>query len=103
MEVKTVDKPTFTTDQLIPSSIASKRFGKIRKKAQSSPQYITDNGVVDTVVMGYSQFERMYQRLQELEEKEEARLLEARIERLENHPETAVSWRKVRRTGRSDE
>jgi len=53
--------------------------------------------------MGYDQFEKMYQRLYELEEKEEARILEARIERLEKYPETAIPWRKVRRTGRIDE
>lgn len=102
MVIKAVDKPSFTTDQLIPSSVASKSFGKIRKQAQISPQYITDNGIVDTVVLGYAQFEKMYGRLRELEEKEEARLLEERIERLEKHPETAISWRKMRRTGRND-
>ncbi|RIV18029.1 type II toxin-antitoxin system Phd/YefM family antitoxin [Alicyclobacillaceae bacterium I2511] len=103
MVTKIVDKPTFTRDQLIPSAVASKNFGKVRKLAQSSPQYITDNGVVDTVVMGYEQFESMYQRLRELEEREEARLLESRLERLEKNPETAVPWRKVQRTGRTDE
>lgn len=102
MVTKVVDKPTFTRDQLIPSAVASKNFGKIRKQAQLSPQYITDNGVVDTVVMGYEQFESMYQRLRELEEREEARLLESRIERLEKNPETAVPWRKVQRTSRTD-
>lgn len=98
-----MDKPRFTRDQLIPSSVASKNFGAVRKQAQSNPQFISDNGVVDTVVMGYDQFEQMYQRLRELEEKEEARILEARINRLEKHPEKAIPWRKVQRTGRTDE
>lgn len=102
MVTKVVDKPTFTRDQLIPSAVASKNFGKIRKQAQVSPQYITDNGVVNTVVMGYEQFESMYQRLRELEDREEARLLENRMERLEKNPETTVPWRKVQRTGGSD-
>lgn len=100
---KTMDKPSFTRDQLVPSSIASKNFGKVRKQARQIPQFISENGVVDTVVMGYDQFEKMYQRLYELEEKEEARILESRIEHLEKHPETAIPWRKVRRTGRTDE
>lgn len=99
----TLDKPHFTRDQLVPSSVASKSFGAIRKRARDNPQFISDNGVVDTVVMGYDQYERMYQRLRELEEREEARVLEERIERLELHPETAIPWRGVRRTGRSDE
>lgn len=97
-----MEKPSFTRDQLIPSSVASKNFGKVRRQAQKIPQFISDNGVVDTVVMGYNQFETMYRRLHELEEKEETRVLEARIERLELYPETAVPWRKIRRTKRSD-
>lgn len=97
-----MNKPTFTRDQLIPSSIASKNFGKVRKQARDIPQFISENGIVDTVVMGYDQFESMYQRLRELEEREEVRIFEARIERLETHPETAIPWRKVRRTERTD-
>lgn len=98
-----MDKPHFTRDQLIPSSVASKNFGKVRKRAKEVPQFISENGVVDTVVIDYDQYERMYQRLRELEEKEEARILEARIKRLEENPETAIPWRKVKRTGRTDE
>lgn len=103
MVAKSMDKPTFTTDQLIPSSVASKNFGKIRKQAQVSPQYISDNGIVDTVILGYDQFEDMYRRLREFEEREESRILEFRMKRLEEHPETAIPWRKVKRTGRTDE
>ncbi len=100
---KTMDKPSFTRDQLIPSSVASKKFGQVRQKAKVVPQFISENGIVDTVVMDYSQYELMFQRLHELEEKEEARLLENRIERLEKHPETAIPWRRIRRTSGSDE
>ncbi|MCL6443670.1 MAG: hypothetical protein K6T83_09480 [Alicyclobacillus sp.] len=98
-----MDKPLFTRDQLIPSSVASKNFGQVRKRAKELPQFISENGTVDTVVLDYDQYEKMYQRLRELEEKEEARILESRIERLEQHPETAIPWRGVRRTGRADE
>lgn len=101
--VKTMDKPSFTRDQLIPSSVASKNFGQVRKRAKEMPQFISENGTVDTVVLDYDLYERIYQRLRELEEKEEARILESRIERLEKHPETAIPWRRVRRTGRTDE
>ena len=91
-------KPTFNADQLVPASTAAKTFGAIRKKAKVLPQFITDNGEVDTVVLEYKYFEDMYGRLQELEEKEEERVLLERIERLEEDPSAAVSWRSVRRT-----
>jgi alpha-glucuronidase len=93
-----VDKPIITKDQLVQSSIAAKKFGSIRKKAKQMPQFITENGVIDTVLLDYNYYEEMYKRLMELEEKEEARLLEQRIERLDKEPEQALSWRDVRRT-----
>ena len=96
-------KPSFTTDQIIPSAVASKHFGEIRKKAQVRPQFISENGKVSTVVLSYVQYENMYQHLLELEEREEARILEGRIERLEKHPETAIPWRNVRRTEHTNE
>ena len=98
-----MDKPSFTTDQIIPSAVASKHFGEIRKKAQVRPQFISENGKVSTVVLSYVQYENMYQHLLELEEREEARILEGRIERLEKHPETAIPWRNVRRTEHTNE
>lgn len=90
-------KPTFSADQLVSASTAAKTFGAIRKKAKTAPQFITDNGEVDTVVLEYNYFEEMYARLQELEEKEEDRVLQQRIERLEENPSVAVPWKSVRR------
>ncbi|MCP1311310.1 type II toxin-antitoxin system Phd/YefM family antitoxin [Paenibacillus tyrfis] len=63
-------KPTFHVDQLISSSEASKKFGEVRKKAKSLPQYITENGNVDTVILSYELFESMFQRLNQLEQRE---------------------------------
>ncbi|KJS18404.1 MAG: hypothetical protein VR69_00845 [Peptococcaceae bacterium BRH_c4b] len=97
MEVKALEKPKFDVDQMISASHASKNFGEIRKRAKIVPQLITDNGTADTILMGYEYYELLYQRLMELEEKEEARILEERIERLEKDPSVAVSWREVRR------
>lgn len=91
-------KPTFNADQLVPASTAAKTFGAIRKRAKVLPQFITDNGEVDTVVLEYKYFEEMYGRLQELEEQEEERILLERIKRSEEDPSAAVSWRSVRRT-----
>jgi len=96
MGVNTMEKPKFDVDQMVPASIASKRFGEIRKKAKEIPQLITEKGLADTILMGYEYYERMYQRLIELEAKEEARILEERIERLEKDPSVAVPWREVR-------
>ncbi|MCP3776105.1 type II toxin-antitoxin system Phd/YefM family antitoxin [Paenibacillus sp. MZ04-78.2] len=63
-------KPTFHVDQLISSSEASKKFGEVRKKAKSVPQYITENGNVDTVILSYELFESMFHRLNQLEQQE---------------------------------
>jgi PHD/YefM family antitoxin component YafN of YafNO toxin-antitoxin module len=90
--------PSITKNQMIKSSEAAKRFGAIRKKAKDEPLYITDNGNIDSVLLGYEYFEKMYKRLMELEEKEEERILANRIEYLEKNPSTAASWRDVRRT-----
>lgn len=100
MGVKTMEKPTFNREQLISASVAAKQFGELRKKAQRLPQFITDNGNVDTVVMGYEYFEQMYQRLRELEEQEEARILTERIERLDKDSSIGIPWRSVKRTGK---
>lgn len=91
-------KPNITKDQLVKSSEASKRFGTIRRRAKDEPLYITDNGNIDSVLLGYEYFEKMYKRLMELEEKEEERILSNRIEDIEKNPTTAVSWRNIRRT-----
>lgn len=104
MSVNSMQKePTFTKEQLITASKASKHFGELRKKAQVNPMFITDNGDIDTVVLGYKFFANMYQRLSELEELEEARILTQRIEELERDPSIGVSWKSAKRTGRVDE
>ncbi len=93
-----MQKPSFTKDQLITSTVASKNFGAIRKRARKEPQFILDNGQLDTVILDYAQYEKLFLRLQELEEIQDAKVLEARIERLERSPEVAIPWRKVKRT-----
>ena len=75
-----MEKPSFTIDRIIQSSVAAKNFGAVRKHAQEAPVVILDNGVPVSVLMNYLVFEQMVQRLQELEEK----LLFERIERAKN-------------------
>lgn len=61
------------------------------------PQYITKDGNVDTVLIGYELFEEMYERLMQLEKDEEERVLLSRMERLDRDPSLAVPWKTVRR------
>jgi hypothetical protein len=68
-----MEKPKFTTDQLVPASHAAKSFGQLRKKAKYMPQYITDNGVVGEVLLDYQYFEELFGRLKEYEALEEKR------------------------------
>lgn len=90
-------KPTFTADQLVSSSEASKKFGELRKKAKHLPQFITENGTVDTVLVGYSYYEQLFERLSQLEEQEEIRILNDRVERLDKNPAASKSWNEIRR------
>lgn len=98
MAEQTMHKPRFTSDQLIASSFASKHFGKIREHARKEPLVIMDNGQLDTVILGYGQYEQLVGRLLELEEMLEAVVLEERTERLQKNPDVTMPWRQVRRS-----
>lgn len=97
-----MDKPTFNKDQLVTSTEASKRFGELRKKAKEAPQFITENGNVETVVLDYRYFESLFMRMMELEQKEEEGILVERITRLDNNPELGVPWRSIRRSDKDE-
>lgn len=103
MGVKVMEKPTFNAEQLVSSSAASKHFGELRRKAKSNPLFITDNGNIDSVLMDYSYFEKMYCRIIELEKWKEEKILVERIEKLEKNPSSAVSWSSIRRSVKEDE
>jgi hypothetical protein len=90
-------KPTFTANQLVSSSVASKKFGELRKKAKQLPQFITENGTVDTVLVGYDYYEKLFERLSQLEEQEDMRILSERIDRLDTNPALTKSWNEIRR------
>lgn len=92
------DKPSFTNEQLTSATDAAKKFSEVRKKAKSVPQAITNNGTIDSVLLDYEYYEELYLRLKELEEIEEARILSERMERLENDPDTAISWRDIKQS-----
>lgn len=90
-------KPNITKDQIVKSSIISKKLGHYKAKAKENPVYISDNGSIDTVLLSYDYYENMYKRLAELESKEEEKILSQRIDNLNSNPSTAVSWKDIRR------
>lgn len=98
--VATNIKPNITKDQIVKSSVASKNFGQYTRKAKLNPIYISNNGDIDSVLLAYVDYEKMFQRLSELEEREEAMILSERIDNLEKNPSSAIPWGNIRRTGR---
>ena len=95
MNIKIIEKPSFSVDQMVNASTASKRFGEIRKRAKEHPLLITEKGIPDTIIMGYQIYEDLFQLLDEYETK----LLEKRIGELEKDPSRAVPWKSIRRSG----
>ena len=60
-------KLTFSKDQVVTSSQASKNFGEMRRRARQEPLYVSDrNDGIDTVIVGYDEFERMALELETL-------------------------------------
>jgi PHD/YefM family antitoxin component YafN of YafNO toxin-antitoxin module len=90
-------KPVFTKDQMVNSTDVARRFSEVKLKAKKAPLGIFDRGGLSAVLMDYEQYEEMFLKIQELEEK----LLEAtviqRSQRLKENPASAVSWRSIER------
>ena len=57
-------KPQFGADQITSASIASKKLAQLRTAAKSAPQYISANNKIDSVILDYAQYEKMYQQLE---------------------------------------
>lgn len=85
-------------DQMIKASDAAKKFGRARIRAKELPQFITENGNIDSVLMDYEHYLKMYNRLKELEAMEEARVLNERIDRLDKEPTQSIPWHSIRRS-----
>lgn len=88
----------FSADQIVSASEAAKRFGELKKKAATKPQFVLSGGKVEIVIVNFDHYEAQCKRLQELEQQVEEKLLEQRIERLEKAPSCAVSWKSIRRS-----
>lgn len=63
-----MDKPRFSVDQMNSATYASKNFGKIRKLAKESPQFISENNMIDSVVLDYKTYEEMFTEIETLRE-----------------------------------
>ncbi|WP_165171045.1 type II toxin-antitoxin system Phd/YefM family antitoxin [Adlercreutzia sp. ZJ242] len=62
-------KVAFGRDQVVTSTQASKNFGEMRRRAKSSPLFVSDrNDGIDTVIVGFDDFERMAVELERLRE-----------------------------------
>lgn len=80
MSVISMEKPTFTREQIVPASAASKKFGEIRRRAKAEPQFISDHNEIDTVILDYRSYETMYMELQHLREQAFYSKVAARIQ-----------------------
>lgn len=84
MKVDVVEKPQFNVDQVIPASLAARRFGEVRKNAKLLPQFISENNRIDSVVQSYEDYEDMYMELEFLREMSRDYNLSMRIQRADS-------------------
>lgn len=85
------EKPAFIEDQITKSTDAAKKFGEIRQKAKIMPQIILNNGEFDLVILDYKEYERLYMRVQDLEEQ----IVVERLEQLDGNPSLGISLTEV--------
>lgn len=63
------DKVVFGRDQVLTSTQAGKNFGEARRRARLKPQFVSDrNDGIDTVIVGFDEFEAMAVELERLRE-----------------------------------
>lgn len=95
MSIQVPGKPKFSDEQITAAGVASKTFGKIRAAAKDSPQYILANNKLDSVVLDYSHYLKMYQELEVYRELFYMTEIARRAEYAEAHPEESVSLREA--------
>ncbi|WP_318615866.1 hypothetical protein [Sporosarcina sp. YIM B06819] len=86
MKVDVMEKPQFNVDQVVPASVAARRFGEVRKNAKIAPQFISDNNRIDTVVQSYEAYEKMFMELEILRELAWEYNLSLRIQDADQNP-----------------
>ncbi|WP_389222730.1 hypothetical protein [Cytobacillus mangrovibacter] len=95
MAVDVMDKPRFNVDQVIPASIASRRFGEVRKNAKSLPQFISENNRIDSVILDYHQYEEMFRELETLRELTWELQIAQRLKQADANPNARYSLQEV--------
>ncbi len=95
MKVDVMEKPQFNVDQVIPASIAARRFGEVRKNAKVIPQFISENNRIDSVVQSYEDYEKMYMELEFLREMTREYNLSMRIQRADLAPISRYNLKEV--------
>lgn len=95
MSIHIPERPKFSDKQLTAAGVASKTFGKIRSAAKDSPQYILANNKLDSVVLDYAYYLKMYQELEVYRELFYLTEIARRAEYADAHPEETVSLREA--------
>lgn len=86
--VAVIDKKlVFGRGQVLTSTQASKNFGEARRRARKEPQFVSDrNDGIDTVIVGFDEFEAMAVELEELREERLYALATARLAQCDADP-----------------
>lgn len=95
MSIHIPKRPKFSDEQLTAAGVASKTFGKIRAAAKDSPQYILANNKIDSVVLDYDYYLKMYQQLEVYRELSFMSEIILRAEYADAHPEESLSLREA--------
>lgn len=88
-------KPSITYDQIIPVSKAAKKFSDLRKSAKEKPQYLSVHGRIDSVLLDYREYEKLYQELEYYRELFWMIEFSDRISELHAAPEKLLSLREA--------
>ena len=91
MSIHIPKRPKFSDEQITAAGVASKTFGKVRAAAKISPQYILSNNKLDSVVLDYAHYLKMYQELETYRELFYMDEIARRAEYADAHPEDSIS------------
>lgn len=89
------ERPKFSDDQITRASDASKKFGQLRTAAKDAPQYISASGKIDSVVLNYEHYLKMFQELEVYRELSYMQEISLRVEHSIAHPEDSLSLREA--------
>ena len=91
--VAVIDKKlVFGREQVLTSTQASKNFGEARRRARREPLFVSDrNDGIDTVIVGFDEFEAMAVELQELREERLYALAAARVAEIDANPDREMA------------